>query len=831
MEIVKTYQCTRCEHQTRIFWGMIKHYEYVHSKEAGFRIVCGVDNCYSEYSSVTCLCRHMRQKHVQFYNELMASASLHNTRSDVLPNVDHAHDEFAFSCAELSDHAEQYILDVSHIDKTALTNDRIALNFVASFSLKLREIDKVSGSACQEVRNDIGTILCTSRQMLFEDVRDRMNGLAASAQLINVVRDIFSHATPFESACKILANEQQVNKYIESNFQYVEPTQYNLNNGNTDQQGFMQYISIIDTLKALLQNDEIFAAVVNSHQSLDGKLRDMCDGTHFAEHPMFSGSTQQQPVLQIVLYYDDFCAVNPLGHRARKYKIAGFYFMLANIAPKHRSRLHTINLVALCFSSALKTFGFADILSPLIRDLTILAEKGVTVVRPDGEFTFKGILLLVVADNLAAHSIGGYLESFSTIHPCRFCMISKHRLRSTLRSDHCSLRTSESYDRQAKRAITDKSFQKVYGVKMNSCLNMVPNFHVTSGLPSDIMHDLLEGVVVDVIECIIMYYVSDGTLTLEMLNEIIANFPYQAFDKENKPDVVAGSNFKFRQTAAKNRCFLRLLPLMIGNKVAVGDDKWEVLLLLLYVHDAAFSPVMSVIDTVLLDDAVEVFLLKFNKEFPDYNFKPKMHYLTHYGSHCREFGPLVNYWSFRFEGKHGYFKDVAVRMKCRRNVLKSLAKKHQYKHCWHLKSSSYLSRQQVPNTGGQLVPLHSLPKSIQEAVMLFSKCDHIFTMTGAEVDGIAYTSGMAVAVGVCNYDIKFAQICTMFLEDGIAYLVVCQLDNQEYLRHFHLYCAKLSSSFYVLSVNDLVDPFPLPVYKNVDDRLCIVLKHNIYCDQ
>jgi len=249
------------------------------------------------------------------------------------------------------------------------------------------------------------------------------------------------------------------------------------------------------------------------------------------------------------------------------------------------------------------------------------------------------------------------------------------------------------------------------------------------------------------------------------------------------------------------------------------------------VHDAAFSPVMSVIDTVLLDDAIEVFLLKFNKEFPDYNFKPKMHYLTHYGSHCREFGPLVNYWSFRFEGKHGYFKDVAVRMKCRRNVLKSLAKKHQYKHCWHLKSTSYLSREQASNTGGQLVALHSLPKSIQEAVRLFCKCDHIFTVTGVEVDGIAYSDNMAVAVGVYNYFIKFAQICTMFLKEGSPYLVVCQLENQEYLRHFHLYCGQLSFSFCVLSVNDLVDPFPLPVYKSTNDRLCIVLKHNIDCDQ
>jgi len=84
---------------------------------------------------------------------------------------------------------------------------------------------------------------------------------------------------------------------------------------------------------------------------------------------------------------------------------------------------------------------------------------------------------------------------------------------------------------------------------------------------------------------------------------------------------------------------------------------------------------MSITDTLLLDDAVESFLDAFLHEFSESNFKPKMHFLTHYGSHCRAFGPLVNYWSFRFESKHGYFKDITVCMKCRKNIWKTLAKK------------------------------------------------------------------------------------------------------------------------------------------------------------
>lgn len=140
----------------------------------------------------------------------------------------------------------------------------------------------------------------------------------------------------------------------------------------------------------------------------------------------------------------------------------------------------------------------------------------------------------------------------------------------------------------------------------------------------------------------------------------------------NKPNLVTGNKFKFRQTAAKNRCFLRLLPAMIGSKITVGNSKWEVLLLLLDVHDIAMCPVFSMAYTIILDDSVEAFSESFSKEFPNNSFKPKMHYLTHYGSHGRSYGPLINYWSFRFEAKHHYFKDAANRLKCRRNILKTL---------------------------------------------------------------------------------------------------------------------------------------------------------------
>lgn len=64
----------------------------------------------------------------------------------------------------------------------------------------------------------------------------------------------------------------------------------------------------------------------------------------------------------------------------------------------------------LCDSS--KKCGLDEVLRPLINDLTVLADQGIVLERADGTITLRGALCAVVADNLAAHSVGGYLVVF-----------------------------------------------------------------------------------------------------------------------------------------------------------------------------------------------------------------------------------------------------------------------------------------------------------------------------------------------------------------------------------------------------------------------------------
>jgi hypothetical protein len=52
----------------------------------------------------------------------------------------------------------------------------------------------------------------------------------------------------------------------------------------------------------------------------------------------------------------------------------------------------------------------------------------------------------------------------------------------------------EMYDRHAALATTDLESASIYGVKTQSELNNSKYFHAVGSLPSDVMHDILEGV-------------------------------------------------------------------------------------------------------------------------------------------------------------------------------------------------------------------------------------------------------------------------------------------------------------------------------------------------
>lgn len=118
---------------------------------------------------------------------------------------------------------------------------------------------------------------------------------------------------------------------------------------------------------------------------------------------------------------------------------------------------------------------------------------------------------------------------------------------------------------------------------------------------------------------------------------------------------------------------------MIGERIYDDDPYWNNFVLLLTIVDYVLAPVVSkdCIDylRVLIDDHHQ----SFKALYPNCHLTPKMHYLVHYPDYTNRFGLLVRCWCMRFN----YFKDLAHRVKSFKNILKTMAMRHQHLVAYH----------------------------------------------------------------------------------------------------------------------------------------------------
>ena len=106
-----------------------------------------------------------------------------------------------------------------------------------------------------------------------------------------------------------------------------------------------------------------------------------------------------------------------------------------------------------------------------------------------------------------------------------------------------TMRTREMYDKHANMVACDPESASVYGIKSKSALNTSMYFHAVDGLPSDIMHDILEGVLPLHVKVMLKKFISvEKRFTLDELNGRIAKFPFGVTDYRNKPSLQRNLN-------------------------------------------------------------------------------------------------------------------------------------------------------------------------------------------------------------------------------------------------------------------------------------------------
>ncbi|KAH7936950.1 hypothetical protein HPB49_006526 [Dermacentor silvarum] len=117
--------------------------------------------------------------------------------------------------------------------------------------------------------------------------------------------------------------------------------------------------------------------------------------------------------------------------------------------------------------------------------------------------------------------------------------------------------------------------------------------------------------------------------------DAVCNFEYGPNDAKNKAVEINAtfltSNACLKGTASSKWCLLRFLPLILGDRIPVGNKDWELLLQYREIVDIVFAPEIPAERLAYLDVLVQSFLTDFAERYGPSTVTPKLHYMVHYG--------------------------------------------------------------------------------------------------------------------------------------------------------------------------------------------------------
>ncbi|KAF7641351.1 hypothetical protein LDENG_00283860, partial [Lucifuga dentata] len=346
--------------------------------------------------------------------------------------------------------------------------------------------------------------------------------------------------------------------------------------------------------------------------------------------------------LKLILYQDAFEIVNPLGSAKKKHKILEVYFTLANFDPFYRSSIENLQLLLLCREVDFKYFGHDKVFSKMLLDINELEMNGLVI----SGHVVKATVFCIAGDNLGSHNIGGFTENFSTsTYCCRYCLVTRSELHDLQKA--APPRTVQNYS-EAVEELQSGALTESKGLKFDSAFNSLTYFHVCQpGLPPCIGHDVFEGVVAYDLAIYIKYFVKvKKFFTYSQLNRRIRQFSYQGSDATSTPSEVVEKGVKIGGQAAENWSLLRLLPIIIGEKIRDTEDPvWQLTVHLKELVELICAPKIALSQVALLNVLIGKYLETRKELFPDDKLKPKNHYIVHYPALILKFGPLIRLWT------------------------------------------------------------------------------------------------------------------------------------------------------------------------------------------
>ena len=193
----------------------------------------------------------------------------------------------------------------------------------------------------------------------------------------------------------------------------------------------------------------------------------------------------------------------------------------------------------LATAPVIRKHGIDEVLRPFVEELQNLHKEKLEITTSSTSEKFEVALLAFLADNLAAHQVGGFKESMSFARRiCRSCMTTTKKAQTNFKECNFELRTPEEHKRQCaqlEQSLLKSEISKNYGINRKSILENIPNFSVAQNLPHDIMHDLL-GVIPYELKLMLRYFVTEcHFFTISQLNERLRNYEFGYTEIADRP--------------------------------------------------------------------------------------------------------------------------------------------------------------------------------------------------------------------------------------------------------------------------------------------------------
>lgn len=527
--------------------------------------------------------------------------------------------------------------------------------------------------------------------------------------------------------------------------------------------------------------------------------------------------SENEYLIPLFLYADDFESGNALGSHAGKQKFGAVYASLPGFPPNVSSQLRNIILTLLFKSEHRKTYGNLKLFKPLITELNDLRKKGFIITVNKKKYTVYLQLLLVIGDNLGLSEILGFIDYYNHGRPCRICQASIEEIRAFHSEDMKLLRTIESYDKDI--IMNNPS---ITGIKEKCIFNEVNGFHVCENITLDLMHDIFEGAA-----CYTMINVCDELMikqklfSVHYLNDRISIVQACIKNMSNNIPVIKREHIatkrKFKMSAAEMINFTRLFGVLVGDKVDETNEIWKVYLMFRKIIDILCSPRFVEGHLMQLEVLIEDFLSIYIKLFG--HATQKLHNMTHLVRTMRQNGPPVHFSTIRFESKHRELKLTAVTSNNRTNVAKTLCIRS-------LLKLAYLKLTGNFNFGEVIVP-DSAPIDAHIRAIYFptaNENNNIIVTKRIEHHGYNYEVDMIIVSEMGDNDaLTFGQIYNIFVKNEEVFLLIKKCLVLYFDDHRYVYYVEIQSKFELKNIKEFPDIHPCFLIKtNKNDNRCYV---------